>query len=199
MLSAATRQTQIESNTMDKPVFDGAAFVSIDLDTGQVSTKEHDRLALVTKEILSLLAPSAELLSAAKGWGETHGKSLNRQVDPGQAGIESLASHLGGTLAVFGMGRVALELRHDALLFRVSEEEATFTDGMAMVISGFLSGYIEVVSGRSFQVLDLGAVGADRIFWAANPGAVDEVKRAIGRGTRPLEAIDALGMGGASC
>lgn len=185
---------------MDNPVFDGAAFVSIDLDTGQVSSREHERLALVTKEILSMLPPSDALLNAARGWGETHGKSLHEQVDPEHVGIESLASHLGGTLAAFGMGKVVLEIRQNALLFRLLEgEEAIYSEGLAMLLSGFLSGYLRVVSGYSFHVLDLGTLGADRLFWAANPGAVNDVKRAIGSGKQPLEAIDALGSGDALC
>ncbi len=185
---------------MDKPVFDGAAFVSIDLRTGQVSTRVRDHLALVTTEILSMIPPSDAVREAAKSWGEKHGKTLQEQVDTDLAGIESLASHLGGTIASFGMGRLRLETRHDALLFRMMGVSSNhFSDGQGVLLSGFLSGYLGAVSSRPFSVLDLGPQGEDRLFWAGNPKAVDEVKQSVARGMQPLDAIETLETGDASC
>jgi hypothetical protein len=185
---------------MDKPVFDGAAFVSIDLKNGRVATKGDDQMVLVPAEILSMMPVSDALKRAAFSWGERHGRVLREKIDTRHATVEILSSYLAGSLAVFGLGRVLLEVRHSALMFRlVGAETEGGSEGKSALISGFISGYLQAVSGHPFSVLDIGSQGKDRLFWAGNPKAVSHVERDVGQGTLPLAAIDALTTGGVTC
>jgi hypothetical protein len=186
---------------MDKPVFDSAAFISIDLNTGLISTPGQDKLALVSNDILALVPQSDELSRAANLWGEKHGTALSQRTDVQSAGIEVLSTHLGGTLAALGMGRIYLEIRHDALVFRIIggySKEAT--DAKIAILLGFITGYLTVVSGHPFAALDLGEKDGDRLVWVGNPDAVKQVRRSMSKGRPPLAAIDDLEMGGSvSC
>ena len=181
---------------MDKTVFDGAAFVSIDLNTGRIASPGRDRLALISKDILALIAPGDALNRAAITWGKSHGETIVGKNDGDDVGVDALATHLSGTLAALGLGKVRMEVRGDALLFRVKGGfEAETATVNAVIIGGFIAGYLGAVSNYGFVTLDLGDVGDDRLFWVGNPEAVDSVRQSVENGAAPFEAIDALMIG----
>ena len=185
---------------MDKTVFDSAAFVSIDMTSGRISTPGRDELALIPNAILALVPIGDALNRAANGWGENHGRVLAERLTVDDVGVEALSSHLGGTLAALGMGRVLVEIRHHALVFRLTGgPHDDIAETNAAILGGFLTGYLGAVSGHPFAVLDLGLHGRDRLFWAGNPDAVDQARRAIENGDAPLAVIDALTRGDALC
>ena len=105
---------------MNKTVFDAESFVAVDLSRGRIASRRDERMSLISEEIIQLLPPGDALHEAAAKWGGRHGTGLETVLASGDAGIEALAEHLGGTLAALGLGSVRIEIRRDALLFRSS-------------------------------------------------------------------------------
>jgi hypothetical protein len=184
---------------MNKPVFDANSFVEIDLSSGSISSQGNDRLALISTDILKMLPPSESLHQAATEWGKRHGIRLGDRLeaDNNDAGVEALSQHLGGTLAALGMGRVRVEIRRDALMFRTSlNMDDPASGGQWAMLAGFLSGYLTGLTGLPFAVLDLGNQAADRLFWAGNPETARVVESRIDDGSDPLAVVDAAMTGG---
>ena len=178
---------------MDRPVFDGASFVSIDLNNGQIASRESEQLVLISAEIASMIPASDALKRAAEKWGEKHGQAFVKRHELERVGIETLSSQLGGTLAALGMGRVILEVRQNALLFRVTSKTLSpFSKGNAAMLEGFISGYLSVIMGQQFKVLELGDIKGDHLFFAGNETAVTTIQTALNAGTKPLAAVDGL-------
>lgn len=177
---------------MDNPVFDAASFVKFDLDAGLISSIGEEQLALVPGEVLRALKPGMVLDSTARNWGLRHGKRLAAQVAEMDraAGIEMLAEHLGGTAAVLGMGRVSVELRADALMFRARSKNVS--EGGSALLAGFLAGYLSALSEYDFEVLCLGKDRGDQLFWAGNQEAATKVRLDTSDGEEPLTAIGRL-------
>lgn len=186
---------------MTKPVFDAGSFLSVNLTDGAIFSRENERLALVSTEILKMLPPSESVFQAAAAWGTKHGIGLGEQLTTGDAdpGVEALAEHLGGTLAALGMGRVQVEIRGDALMFRTIEDADGSLSGMYTLLQGFLSGYLTALTGNPFTVLDLGPSGSDHLFWALSPDAAEVAQAQIERGDDPLLVIDTAMTRRAAC
>ena len=183
---------------MEKPLFDATSFVEIDLTQGSISSAGKDQLALVPTKVLRALEPSDALASAASDWGHAHGRRLVARVDldADNTSLEALASHLGGTLAAFGMGRLSVEIRGSALLFRAQGGgEPSLADGMSALLEGFLAGYLSALGTQPFAAVHLGKDNDPgcRLFWAGNPDAAKEVRRMVAAGADPEGVITALG------
>lgn len=189
---------------MNKPVFDAGSFVEINLSEGAVVSREDDRLALISTDILKALPPSEPLHRAAAQWGKRHGARLDMHLRnesaSDAAGLEALSEHLGGTLAVLGMGRIRLEIRQDALLLRASQGGGESEDtGAWSLLAGFLSGYLSGLSGHPFDVIDLGEDSSERLFFAVNPEAAEAARAALQAGETPMDVVDGLMTRRPSC
>ena len=182
---------------MEKPVFNPASFVDIDLATGEISSTVKERLALVPTRILKTLQPGDALTNAAEAWGSQHGRILAEHLeqDPDLIGIEELSSFLSGTAAALGMGRLSIELRQGALMFRargVGSEDEELSDGESALLTGFLSGYLSALGQQPFGVLHMGEEHGDHLFFAGNPVVVEEVQNLPVQGQARLAAIEKL-------
>lgn len=187
---------------MTKSVFDAGSFIEVNLKEGTISSRENDRLALIPTEVLEMLPASEPVFQAAAKWGKLHGVRLGDHLstEGDAASVEALAEHLGGTLAALGLGRVRLEIRGDALMFRVTDEPLLEKrPGTRTLLQGFLSGYLTALTGRPFTVLDLGQVHEDRLFWALNPGVAEVAQAKIENGEDPMAVVDAALGGRPSC
>lgn len=187
---------------MDKTLFDAGSFVEIDLDTGAISSAAKDQLALIPTSVLQALEPGGALDEAAVDWGRSHGRLLAKKVNLEHqiGGLESLASHLGGTLAAFGMGRLSIEIRGDALTFRAKQgHDIAMADGVSLLLEGFLSGYLSSIGTYPFSVVYLGRDHGDRIFWAGNAEVAIDVRRLKSGGAKPLDIVEALISGDDGC
>ncbi len=183
---------------MNKSVFDAGSFIEVNLTDGTISSREKEKLALISTEVLNMLPASESVFQAAATWGKQHGNCLGRQMseESKHLGVDALAEHLSGTLAALGLGRVQLEIRGDALLFRAAENvEPRERAGTRTLLQGFLSGYLTALTGHPFTVLDLGLSDGRRLFWAVNPEAAAAVQAEIEKGTDPMAVVDAA-MGG---
>lgn len=185
---------------MDSQYFDAAGFLSFNLADGEVRGASSEQLALIPYEMLASLEPGDALVNAARGWGEQHGSRLARAIEDGgrPSGVEALAEHLGGTLAVLGMGKCRVEIRGAALLFRMSATSSATAAGQRSLVSGFIGGYLSAVADQQFEVIGLGENRGDDLYWAGNPDAVEQIARQIEGGSEPLEAITALVEGSAA-
>ncbi len=186
---------------MSKPVFDAGSFLEVNLESGTISSKGKDRLALVSLDILSFLPSGDAVYGAAQEWGKRHGMlladELGREDD---AGVETLSAHLGGTVAALGMGRLRVEFRGDAMLFRVESSFASdSSEGVFTLFGGFLSGYLSALTGLPFQVLNLGGVSGGNLFWAGNPETAAAVRNRLNAGVAPFAAMDEAATRGLPC
>ena len=183
---------------MNKSEFDAGSFIEVNLADGTISSRENDRLALISTEVLGMLPASESVFHAAATWGKVHGGRLAQQIVSGgeEMGVETLAAHLCGTLASLGLGRIRLEIRGDALLFRSSPEGSP---GIRTLLQGFLSGYLTHLIDRPFTVLDMGEAEGERLFWAANPEAAQVAQVEIENGADPLSVLETAMQGRPSC
>lgn len=185
---------------MSQPVFDAASFVAFDLDRGVINTPCNDGLALIPLNVLAALEPNETVIEFARDFGQSHGQELRRKKDSGQYGNDFgiFAEHLCGTIATLGFGRLSIELHGDALLFRLASEHVK--DGCHAILNGFLSGYLEAITGKPFEVLlirenyDLGT----KMLWAGNPSAAIELESQLEKGLEPMLAIEKLSERSAS-
>jgi len=161
----------------------------------------EEPLALVPVGLVSLLEPGDELERLARGWGETHGRALAATIGAGDgpADVSLLADYLGGSLSVTGLGRIAIEIRGDALMFRVSSEGSPpGSAGRRALIAGFLTGYLGALGPNEFAVLHLADSDSGELFWAGNPQAARKLRHWLDEGTAAMRALDRLAAGGGS-
>jgi hypothetical protein len=148
---------------MSHPAFDAAGFVTFDLEKGSIRSPGDEPLTLLPVGLVSLLEPSDELEQSARAWGEVHGKRLADALGGSDepASVNLLADYLGGSLTVTGLGRIGIEIRGDALMFRIAAQDAPAgSAGRLALITGFLGGYLSALGPNEFAVLHVGH-GAD--------------------------------------
>ncbi len=186
---------------MDKSHFDAAAFVQFNLDNGMISSSvKEQQLTLLPIEILAAFTPGKELEKVANQYGHLNGEQLLENVpqDSAPMGMETLADHLGGTTAVLGMGRLSLEIRGDALLFRVrsdTDPKIVSSPGYQVFVCAFWGGYLSALAKRRFDVALLEDSGDSQRYFAGNPEAVDKVCGWRTEGVEPSAAIEKLAGG----
>jgi hypothetical protein len=184
--------------TMDQSSFDAKGFIEFDLRSGKIRSAGSEQLTLVPTEVLAELEPGEPLKEAARDWGRVHGGRLKEHLSSKgkSGGMEALADHLGGTAAALGMGRLSVEIVGDALLFRSkSKADSSANEGLNALMSGFLAGYLDALTGRSFDVAPLGPNEGDLIFLAGNSNAVNRVFRWREEGVDLFAAIGRLSEG----
>jgi hypothetical protein len=186
---------------MSRPAFDAAGSVRFDLRTGTIRSAADEQLALIPADLVSLLDPGADLDRVARAWGESQGIQLAavlaRADEP--TTIDTLADYLGGALTVAGLGRATIEIRGDALMFRIRPGiGAPASAGRRALLAGFLAGYLGALGPGGFGVVHLeGDAGSD-LFWAGNPDAARRVQHWLEQGMAPTVALDSLAAGGAA-
>ena len=176
---------------MTKSAFDATDFFRFDLANGSIKSREGEQLALVPVDLLDALAPGEQTTRRAAAFGKTHGERFG-EIVAGLAeppGVEVLADYLGGLTAVFGLGRLAVEIRGDAILFRLTSGRE-MSDGVVTLLTGFLAGFMsEIEPETNFETLHMQANDDGDLFWAGNPKAIDQVKDWLADGVKPMEAL----------
>jgi len=175
--------------------YDAAEFAAFNLETGQISSRENEQLALIPTDVLAALTPNDDLNKATRAWGETHGKRLKEVITYENAQeLESLANHIGGALAVFGFGKGSVEIRGSALLFKV---QTTSRSAMSPLLPGFLGGFLTALNPEhDFEVIHLESNDTEEILWAGNPSAVSKMKKLLEAHDNPFDALDQLAKEG---
>ncbi|HUT78685.1 MAG TPA: hypothetical protein VM285_13405 [Polyangia bacterium] len=186
---------------MSQTAFDASGFVRFDLASGRIRSAANETLALVPWRLLDLLAPGGQLVAVARDWGRIHGERLAAAARDSQepAPIEALADALGGVLAVAGLGRVTVETRGDALLFRAVSPGGSLEYGSAPtrdLLVGFVAGFLTAIDPAGFDVLPLPGTAGEQLLWAGSPPAVARVRAWMDEGEEPMQAMDRLSRGG---
>jgi hypothetical protein len=186
---------------MAGPVFDAAGYVRFDLHAGSVGTRDGDDLVLVPLELLGVPVLGGELASAARSMGEARGvrfaawAATSSGAEP--LGLEALAQNLDGALAVLGFGRTEIDVRGDALLFRVRGRcDVAGSEALGPFLCGFFAGFVSAIDpSMPFDVVYIGTEAGgtdDAVFFAGNPDAVERMNRWLGEGVDPYDAIQRL-------
>ena len=183
---------------MEQLSFDAAGFIEFDLNAGQIRSAGNETLALVPFNVLAALEPGEDLKKTAQEWGLLHGNRLSEKIaDSGKsAGINVLADHLGGIAATMGMGRVRIEIRGDALIFKArTESKSNASAGALALVNGFITGYLNALGEHRFEGVSLGEIKGEQCFWVGNSFAAQKVRKFINEGVTPLAAVERLAEG----
>jgi hypothetical protein len=181
---------------MPGPAFDAADYVQFDLRAGAIRSRDDDALVLVPRELLG----GEALGRSARTFGETRGKRFAAWAasrtgqDP--LALDALADSVDGALAVLGFGRTEIEIRGDALLFRIKGAAEGATEATVALLGGFLGGFLSALDPEMrFEAAHLGASagGPDEIvFLVGNADALRRVARSIADGEAPYAAIEKI-------
>ncbi|MDD5309477.1 MAG: hypothetical protein PHU25_19340 [Deltaproteobacteria bacterium] len=183
---------------MTDSVFDAAGFLTFDLAAGELRSRENERLVVIPAETLDALPVGQALEQTWRRWGRLHGASLAAHLRKvgGRPGIEVLADHLGGSLAALGLGKISVEIRGDALVFRLTENKSGRASPASRdLLSCFLGGYLEAIGPDRFEVLPLDEQGRGALFFAGCTEAVGKVRGWVEQGAGALEAVERLSKG----
>jgi hypothetical protein len=143
---------------MAEPRFDPAQALKFDLGRGQVTLQGQGACLLVPKEaLLELLSAAGE--EATRNFGRQLGVEVGRRVagrlgsDIHQASIETFVEHLGGELALLGLGSLAVERWGMALVIVI--EGPTLNKSGVTLVSAVVSGALQRALSRDATVLEL--------------------------------------------
>jgi len=190
---------------MARPAFDAASYVQFDLQAGAIRSRDDDALVLVPRELLAALTLGDELERVARSIGEARGKrfaawaAARTAVEP--LALDALADGVDGALAVLGFGRTEIEIRGDALLFKVKGAAKGSSAASTAFLGGFLGGYLSALDPEMrFGAVHLGPKAAgpdDVVFLAGSTEVLKRVARSIAGGVEPYKAVERLhGEGG---
>jgi hypothetical protein len=192
--------------------FDAAGYVQIDLEHGQLSTRDGgQRHVMVPIEVLAAVARAAgdreggtaAMYAAGRSWGESLGASIARDLaPPGQsardASPQAFADRLAGSLAVMGWGRATVETWGQGLVVAVRDLPGDASGPERHVLAGALAGIVSTLSARQFAcaLIDRGLPGGEARFFLGAPRAVKAARRWHDEGSATIGEIVSRLMAG---
>ena len=183
--------------------FDPASSVTFDLTRGLVHLEGAPRRLLVPADALLALTAAAGA-GATAAFGRSLGAAMGRRAagrlsagGAGAASVEGVVEHLGGELALAGLGSLGLERWGQAAVL-VIDGSPLGADGDALM-EGVLAGAVEAAAGRAVQVACIGRDGARARFFLGSAAGVQKVRAWLADGVAWGEALVRLhaGRGGA--
>ena len=181
---------------MNSDRFDAAHAVSFDLSSGQVGLERSPRV-LIPVSALQALCESAGA-EAARDFGRLVGTELGRRVadrlSVESADTDSMVEHLGGEIALLGLGSLGLEHWGAALVFTISTTPfGPISDGW---IAGVFEGALQRALGRQVNAVELPRVGGTvRVLLAGEQGA-QIARRGLAAGKDLVELAAELNAAG---
>ncbi|OQX70201.1 MAG: hypothetical protein B6A08_01635 [Sorangiineae bacterium NIC37A_2] len=172
--------------------FDPTRSIRYDLERGQLRDEEGTlRLNIPAALLLRLCESAGE--AATRDFLSALGTDIGRRIqaalgqDLSAAPIESWAEHLGGQLALLGMGELLIERWGKALVLRVrgAPEE------LKGLIGVLLEAVLQRALGRELRLPGF-SEGADAAFLVVSPSTSEEVYRLAGTGASLLRVIEVL-------
>jgi hypothetical protein len=143
---------------MALPQFDPSRMVSFDLARGRVALDEASRRVLLPSDLLLDLCENAGD-EARSDFGRRLGTECGRRVaerlgkDSSEATVESLLEHLGGELALTGLGNLGVERWGRALV--MTFDGSPVGGSGDTLLAAVLEGAIQRVFGRDCSVVKL--------------------------------------------
>ena len=169
----------------------------------QALVADLNRGALVVDSSSRALVPTAALLELCEAAGDEGMRNFGRAIgtEAGRrvasrlrtvdtASIDSVVEHLGGELALMGLGNLALERWGRALVLRLTG--SPFTAAGDALIAAVLEGAIQRGLGRDVSVLPVGSQGPHARFAVLSAATADKVSSTLKSGTSWADALAAL-------
>jgi hypothetical protein len=185
---------------MPDPRFDPSKSVTFDLTHGLVHLEGAPSRLLVPADALLALARAAGA-EAAAAFGRSLGTAMGRRAADrlsgggvGPAAVEVVTEHLGGELALAGLGSLGLERWGRAAVLVV--DQSPLGAGGDLLLEGVLAGAIEAAAGRTVCVICLHRDGVRARFLLGGPAGVDKVRTWLADGVPWGEALVRLHDGG---
>jgi len=179
------------------PRFDPSRSILVDLARGQLKDDEGTARLNLPAHLLVRLAEQAGP-EASKDFAEALGTDLGRRIQSrlGQvtetASVEEWVEHLGGQLALVGLGNLLIEQWGKALVLRLMGAPA----GCTSFASGVLKGSLKRALGRQIDLV--GFDSDDGVaFLVLCPDSAKKVQELANQGTGLGQAVDQLHQGAA--
>lgn len=195
--------------------FDAAGYVQIDLERGEMQTRDGGghRHVMLPIEVLTAVVRAATvreggtaaMYAAGRSWGESLGDAIASDLASGGATArdatpQAFGDRLCGALAAMGWGRTTIETWGAGLVIFMHGLPGEGSGPERHVIAGVLAGIVSNIAGRQFAcaVIDRGMrVGEARFFLGA-PRAVKAARRWHEEGGASVgEIVSRLMAGGA--
>lgn len=166
--------------------FDPSKAVTFDLAHGLVHLEGAPSRLLVPADALAALARAAGP-EATAAFGAAIGDAMGRRVaarlgegGAGAAAIDVVVDHLGGELALAGLGSLGLERWGRALVLVI--DQSPLGGAGDRLLEGALASAILAAAGKSARVLLLARDGVRARFLVAGEAAIDRARRWIEEG-----------------
>lgn len=167
--------------------FDPSKAVTFDLAHGLVHLEGAPARLLVPADALGALAGAAGP-EAASAFGRTLGEAMGRRVASrlataegvGAAAIDVVVDHLGGELALSGLGSLGLE-RWGRALVLVVDQSPLGAVGDAL-LEAALAGAVEAAAGKSVRTVLLGREGVRARFLVGGEAGAAKMKAWLAEG-----------------
>jgi hypothetical protein len=180
---------------MAQPAFNPTHEVSFDLEQGRISLGGSAGRVLVPADALASLARSAGG-DALVDFGRSLGTEIGRRAaarlvgGPDAASTPSVVEHLGGDLALAGLGSLSIERWSRVLVLRMSGSPFG-AEGDAL-LAAVLEGAIQRGLGRDAAVVPLERSDGSARFLAVNATAAESVKDWLAEGVSWGEILSRL-------
>lgn len=183
---------------MDHPRFNPSQSVKFDLARGAVSVDGAGRLLMPADLLGELWASAGE--EQQRDFGRRLGTELGRRVverlgasRTEHASVEAVVEHLGGDVALAGLGSLSVERWGRALVVVVEGSPlGAAGDGL---LAALLEGALQRLMGRDAAVVVLGRDGARVRMVVLNPSSALRVKSWLGSGVAWGEVLSRLHSG----
>jgi hypothetical protein len=179
---------------MPDPRFDPSHAVTFDLTHGLVHLEGAPSRLIVPAEALGALARAAGP-GATAAFGRSTGEAMGRRVASrlaaaggvGGAAVDLVVEHLGGELALGGLGALSLE-RWGRALVLVVDQSPLGVEGDGL-LEAILAGAIEAAAGRAVRALLLGRDAVRARFLIAGAAGVETVRAWLAEGVSWGDAL----------
>jgi hypothetical protein len=164
--------------------FDPTAAVRFDLARGQIAVPDSGERVLIPADALLTLCEAAEP-EARKDFARRLGTEAGRRTaerlgSATSASVESVVEHLGGDLALMGLGSLELERWGRALV--LSFTSSPFGARGDDILAAALEGAIQRAFGRDVGVVRLARDDARARFLVTSRAGAERVKSSLGSG-----------------
>lgn len=173
---------------MTEKSFDAAGFVRIDLNSGTIQTPGNTTMALIPVDLFAAIPATDELKEGARIFGNNRGKIFRQNQVLSSASMTVLAEHLQGEIALIGAGKTSIDVLGDALIVKV-HGQMTGHRSAAVLLEGFVAGYISAISESEFNAVSSQENGSGVRIFVGNPDAVKVVYNALSDTVPLAEAV----------
>jgi hypothetical protein len=169
---------------MAEPAFDPSHLVKFDASRGAVELNGGACLLVPPAALLALCQGAGD--EAKRDFGRTLGTELGRQVSnrlrASDASVEKVVEHLGGSLALIGLGSLGVERWGRALVLTLSGSPLG-REGDALVAS-VLEGALQRALARDTAIVPLSRENDHVRLLVASPGTAPKVRAWLSEGVK---------------